>query len=90
MDKTPNHPSEVTQCRVTKTQATYGNQLETRDETAYGKVVFAENVVRANAPTVDFSDFSDLLSRIDQCLTHYKTVVHMALSAATTGTTGTP
>lgn len=87
MDKTPNHPSEVTQCRVTKTQATYGNQLETRDETAYGKAVFAEKAVRANAPTVGFSD---LLSRIDQCLTHYKTVVHMALSAATTGTTGTP
>ena len=45
------------------------------DETAYGKVVFAEKVVRANASTVDFSGFSDLLSRIDQCLTHYKTVV---------------
>ena len=60
------------------------------DETAYGKVVFAEKVVRANASTVDFSGFSDLLSRIDQCLTHYKTVVPTALPAATTGATGTP
>lgn len=60
------------------------------DETAYGKVVFAEKVVRANASTVDFSGFSDLLSRIDQCLTHYKTVKPMALPASTTGTTGTP
>jgi hypothetical protein len=56
------------------------------DETAYGKVVFAEKVVRANASTVDFSGFSDLLSRIDQCLTHYKTVVPMELPAVTTGT----
>lgn len=60
------------------------------DETAYGKVVFADKVVRANASTVDFSGFSDLLSRIDQCLTHYKTVVPMALPAAPTGTTGPP
>ncbi|MDF2370304.1 MAG: retron Ec67 family RNA-directed DNA polymerase/endonuclease [Rhizobiaceae bacterium] len=57
------------------------------DETAYGKVVFAEKVVRANASTVDFSGFSDLLSRIDQCLTHYKTVMTVA---APSGTTGTP
>jgi retron-type reverse transcriptase len=45
------------------------------DETAYGKVVFAEKVVRANAATVDFQGFTELLSRIDQCLTHYKSVV---------------
>lgn len=45
------------------------------DETAYGKVVFAEKVVRANAATVDFTNFSELLSRVDQCLTHYKTLV---------------
>lgn len=56
------------------------------DETAYGKVVFAEKVVRANATTVDFSNFADLLSRIDQCLTHYKTVMPAGAPAASTGT----
>lgn len=44
------------------------------DDTAYGKVIFAEKVVRPNAATIDFSRFSDLLSRIDQCLTHYAAV----------------
>lgn len=55
------------------------------DETAYGKVVFAEKVVRANAAAVDFSGFTDLLSRIDQCLTHYKTVIPAVAPAASIG-----
>ncbi len=59
------------------------------DETGYGKVVFADKVVRANAATVDFSGFIDLLSRINQCLTHYNTVKPVVAPAASTGT-GTP
>ena len=60
------------------------------DETAYGKVVFAEKVVRANAAAVDFSGFTDLLTRIDQCLTHYKAVVPMAVPTAATKTIAKP
>lgn len=56
------------------------------DETAYGKVVFAEKVVRANAATVDFSGFSDLLARIDQCLIHYRTIIPATVPTAKTGT----
>lgn len=59
------------------------------DETAYGKVIFAEKVVRAKASTVDFSGFTDLLSRIDQCLTHYKTITTAKTPVATNGS-GTP
>lgn len=58
------------------------------DETAYGKVIFAEKVVRANAAAIDFSNFTDLLARIEQCLTHYKTVMPLAapVAAAEVGT----
>lgn len=53
------------------------------DDTAYGKVKFADEVVRPNAASIDFSGFADLLSRIDQCLTHYKTAkASIALPAA--------
>jgi hypothetical protein len=41
------------------------------DDTAYGKVKFAEEVVRPNTDSIDFSGFEELLSRIDQCLAHY-------------------
>ncbi|MEW8508996.1 MAG: retron Ec67 family RNA-directed DNA polymerase/endonuclease [Candidatus Thiodiazotropha sp.] len=54
------------------------------DETAYGKVKFAEEVVRPNASTIDFSDFADLLSRIDQCLDHYATTLTASPAAAAT------
>ena len=45
------------------------------DENHYGKVVFAEAVVRANALSVDFSDFEELLLRIEQVLVHYKSLI---------------
>jgi RNA-directed DNA polymerase len=57
--------------------------------TAYGKVIFAEKVVRANTATIDFSGFIDLLSRIDQCITHYKTTMTATTPVATAGS-GTP
>lgn len=41
------------------------------DATAFGKVVFAEKIVRPNANKIDFSKFSDLLSRLDACVHHY-------------------
>ncbi|MDO5642596.1 MAG: hypothetical protein Q4G26_09465, partial [Paracoccus sp. (in: a-proteobacteria)] len=41
------------------------------DDTHYGKVAFAESVVRANANNVDFSGFEELLERIEAVLKHY-------------------
>lgn len=49
----------------------FNRKKEHGDETAYGKAIFAEKVVRPNWTTIDFSAFSDLLSRIEQCITHY-------------------
>ncbi|MCB9989323.1 MAG: RNA-directed DNA polymerase [Rhodospirillales bacterium] len=60
----------------------FDRKKEHGDETAYGKVKFAEEVVKPNASTIDFSDFSELLSRIDQCLAHYGTVVAASPVAA--------
>lgn len=45
------------------------------DDTTYGKVKFAEEVVKPNADTIDFSDFAELLSRIDKCLAHNATIL---------------
>lgn len=39
----------------------------------YGKVVFAEKVVRTNAHTIDFASFDPLLTRIDAVIEHYAT-----------------
>ena len=55
----------------------FNPKKEHADHTEYGKVVFAEAVVRANASTVDFSGFEDLLTRVEGVLKHYA-----ALSAA--------
>ena len=44
------------------------------ETTAYGKVVFAEKVVRPNAGKIDFSSFTELLARIGGCIVHYKTL----------------
>lgn len=40
----------------------------------YGKVVFAEQVVRANAETLNFAGFTQLLQRIVAVIEHYKSV----------------
>ena len=37
----------------------------------YGKFLFAEKVVRANADTIDFSGFTPLLERIASVIDHY-------------------
>ncbi len=51
------------------------------NEEAYGKVVFAEKVVRAKWKSIDFSGFAPLLSRLEDCITHHDAIV--AASAAT-------
>jgi len=56
----------------------FNPKKEHADHTEYGKVVFAEAVVRSNAGAVDFSGFEDLLTRVEDVLKHYA-----ALSAAT-------
>lgn len=45
------------------------------DDTHYGKVAFAESVVRANASNVDFSGFEELLERIEAVLKHYAAIL---------------
>jgi len=45
------------------------------DDTHYGKVAFADSVVRANASTVDFSGFEGLLERIEAVLKHYAAIL---------------
>lgn len=56
------------------------------DESAYGKVILAEKVIRPNAKSMDFAPFSDLLSRIGQCITHYRSIkIPSASSKALTG-----
>lgn len=45
------------------------------DHTAYGKVIFAEKVVRPNAAKIDFTSFEPLLLRIEGCVKHYAALV---------------
>jgi RNA-directed DNA polymerase len=60
---------------------------EHADHTEYGKVIFAEAVVRANAGTVDFSRFEGLLTRIEEVLKHYAALlVAAAIPAAAVST----
>lgn len=54
---------------------TFDPKKEHGDHTTYGKVAFAESVVRANAGTVDFSGFENLLVRISEAVKHYASVV---------------
>ncbi len=50
----------------------FDKKKEHGDDTAYGKTKFADDVVRQNAGTIDFSAFDDLLRRIVECLIDYK------------------
>lgn len=51
------------------------------DDTHYGKVAFAESVVRTSASAEDFSGFEDLLTRIEDVLKHYASLA-VATAAA--------
>ena len=60
----------------------FNPKKEHADHTEYGKVVFAEAVVRANAGTVDFSKFEDLLTRIEDVLKHHAATLAEKAAAA--------
>lgn len=62
---------------------TFNPKKEHADHTEYGKVVFAEAVVRANAGTVDFSEFEGLFTRIEDVLKHYAALLAAAAAAST-------
>ena len=61
---------------------------ERNDETHYGEVIFAEAVVRANVQSVDFSGFEELLSRIQQVLEHYQSLIAASEERLTLATAG--
>ncbi len=54
-------------------QKPFDKKKDHGDHTAYGKVVFAERIVRANAKSIDFSGFEELLQRIAECIADYAT-----------------
>ena len=65
----------------------FNPKKEHADHTEYGKVIFAEAVVRANAGTVDFSGFEGLLTRIEDVLKHYAALLAAASATATAAAT---
>lgn len=60
----------------------FNPKKEHEDHTEYGKVIFAEAVVRANAGSVDFSGFEELLTRIESVLKHYAALLTAAAVSA--------
>lgn len=70
----------------------FNPKKEHADHTEYGKFIFAEAVVRANAGAVDFSGFEGLLTRIEDVLKHYSALMAAAAAstAATPGAAATP
>ena len=52
----------------------FDKKKEHGDHTSYGKVVFAEKVVRPNTDKIDFSQFEELLKRIEACMLHYEAI----------------
>lgn len=65
----------------------FNPKKEHADHTEYGKVIFAEAVVRANAGTVDFSGFEGLLARIEDVLKHYAALLAAAAVPAAAAST---
>ena len=80
--KTPSSKSDGTSCiedffdnsvLSTKLDGKTFNSADKIDATKeYGKVVFAEKVVRPNAKDIDFSQFAGILDRIVAVIDHYK------------------
>lgn len=70
----------------------FNPKKEHEDHTEYGKVIFAEAVVRANAGTVEFSGFDGLLTRIEDVLKHYAALLTAAAvpAAAAPGAAAAP
>jgi RNA-directed DNA polymerase len=44
------------------------------NHSSYGKIVFADKVIRPNASTIDFSGFTSTLEGIAAAIAHYKTI----------------
>jgi hypothetical protein len=68
----------------------FNPKKEHGDHTEYGKVVFAEAVVRANAGTIDFSGFEDLLTRVEDVLKHYAALSTTKAAAVATPAAAAP
>jgi hypothetical protein len=75
------HPREIEELFLPALLATKLNgksfdpKKDHGDDKHYGKVAFAESVVQANASTVDFTGFEELLTRIEAVLKHYAAIL---------------
>lgn len=67
---------------------TFNPKKEHADHTEYGKVIFAEAVVRAKAGVIDFSGFEGLLSRIEAVLKHHAALATAPATAAAKAAAG--
>lgn len=71
------HPREIEELfdRKILSQKIKGKPFDPKkehgDENSYGKVLFAEEVIKPNQDKIDFSGFSELLLRLEQCLDHF-------------------
>jgi RNA-directed DNA polymerase len=75
---------------VLKTQIdgkTFNPHKRHKEETEYGKLVFAEKVIRSNADKIDFSQFALIFDRIIAVLDHYKAPAPINITAATKNVT---
>lgn len=70
----------------------FDKKKEHGDHSAYGKVTFADRVVRPNAKAIDFSQFDGLLKRIEACILDYaaKRTPTVILPATSLSGTATP
>ena len=57
----------------------FNPKKEHENHAEYGKVIFAEAVVRANAGKVDFSGFEGLLTRLEGVIEHYNAQAVVAI-----------
>ncbi len=60
----------------------FDKKKEHGDATSFGKVHFAERVIRPNASKVDFAQFKELLARVVSCINHYKSTKASAAAVA--------
>ena len=63
-------PQEALQTKVDGKSFNPNDHINPASE--YGKIVFAERVVRPNAATIDFSEFAALLKRVVAVFDHHK------------------
>jgi RNA-directed DNA polymerase len=68
----------------------FDKKKEHGDTSSYGKVVFAEKVVRPNKGSIDFSGFDILLTRIAACIADYAAKSASKAVGATGATASTP